>query len=95
MPKRKSTQYWAKIIGKRIRKRRKELGIKLIGLSIISGSTVATLSNIERGKRDFKLSTLVSLAFALRINLEDLFKEENSSNENLVLEQGIQGYDLD
>ncbi len=95
MLKRKSTQYWAKKIGKRIRERRKELGIKLISLSIISGSTVATLSNIERGKRDLKLSTLVSLAFALRINLEDLFKEENSSNENLVLEQGIQGYDLD
>lgn len=64
---------WAVRIGRRIRARRKSAGLNLEQLSLLSGAAVPTLSIIERGKRDVKLSTLVSLADALRIELPDLF----------------------
>ena len=69
--------FWAVKIGSKIRAHRKKLGLRLEELSLLSGSTVSTVSNIERGKRDVKLSTLVSLALALRIKPQDLFQEDN------------------
>jgi len=39
------------------------------------GITSATLSRIENGLVDFKFSTLIKLACALEIPLDDLFKE--------------------
>ena len=39
------------------------------------GITSATLSRIENGLVDFKFSTLIKLACALDISLENLFKE--------------------
>ena len=53
--------------------RAKSAGLNLEQLSLLSGAAVPTLSIIERGKRDVKLSTLVSLADALRVELPDLF----------------------
>ena len=64
---------WSVRIGRRIRARRKSAGLNLEQMSLLSGAAVPTLSIIERGKRDVKLSTLVSLADALRIELPDLF----------------------
>lgn len=77
MPEHNDTRYWARIIGGKIREYRKNSGLSLEELSILSGSTVPTLSYIERGKRNWKLSTLVSLASALRIKPSDLFQEES------------------
>ena len=68
------TLYWAEKIGRKLRDRRKSQGLSLDDLSRLSSSTVPTLSYIERGKRDVKLSTLVSLAKALRIDVSDLFE---------------------
>ena len=45
------------------------------------GVTSATISRIENGLVDFKFSTLVKIACALNISLEDLFKEFNYKYE--------------
>ncbi len=85
---------WAAKIGKRLRTRRREVGLSLTDLSRLSGSTASTLSHIERGTRDVKLSTLVALADALRIDLADLVApqgREASSDTH----SSIDGYDLD
>ncbi|MBF9052041.1 helix-turn-helix domain-containing protein [Roseobacter sp. HKCCD9010] len=89
------TLQWAQKIGDRLRKRRKLLGLSLEDLSRLSGSTVPTLSNIERGKRDVKLSTLVSLATALRIDLSILFVKNEIKDAHHDPQSGTIGYDLD
>lgn len=85
---------WAQKIGERIRLQRKAQNLTLDDLSRLSGATVPTLSYIERGTRDVKLSTLVALADALRIDFADLVApqgREASSDTH----SSIDGYDLD
>ena len=89
------TLHWAEIIGRKLKERRKSCGLSLEELSRISGSTVPTLSHLERGTRDVKLSTLVSLAGALRIELPELFNETRKPNDDLKAEGSPIGYDLD
>jgi len=90
-----ATIKWAKKIGASLRNRRKALGLSLEDLSRLSGSTVPTLSNIERGTRDVKLSTLVSLAAALRIDLPVLFIHDKITDAEHKPQPGTIGYDLD
>lgn len=85
---------WAVKIGSRLRTRRKEVGLSLTELSRLSGSTASTLSHIERGTRDVKLSTLVALADALRIDLSHLLApldDQQADGNN----DSVGGYDLD
>jgi transcriptional regulator with XRE-family HTH domain len=89
-----ATHLWAQAIGGRIRDTRKRLGLSLEDLSRLSGSTVSTLSHIERGTRDVKLSTLVSLAAALRIDLSALFVEGDRDNRRTPPTE-VCGYSLD
>lgn len=85
---------WAIEIGKRLRARRKAEGLSLNELSRLSGSTASTLSHIERGKRDVKLSTLVTLAEALRTDLPHLLGAQDTASE-VSKPSRIDGYDLD
>lgn len=64
---------WAAAIGRELRSRRRAAGLTLEQLSLLSGAAVPTVSHIERGNRDVKLSTLVSLARAVNADLPDLF----------------------
>ena len=90
------TLAWAEKIGSGIRRRRQNLGLSLEELSRLSGSSVPTLSHIERGTRDVKLSTLVSLSSALRIELPDLFEaDEPSPDRTSSPYGGSGGYDLE
>lgn len=89
------TLQWAIKIGARLRDRRKALGLSLEDLSRLSGSTAPTLSHIERGTRDVKLSTLASLAAALRIDLADLFISTPHETESRSSKSGVSGYNLD
>ena len=63
-----------KEIGGRLRAHRKSQGLRLADLSLVSGLTEASISNIERGKRDVKLSRLLALANALRVAPAHLFE---------------------
>lgn len=83
---------WAVKIGTRLRTRRKEVGLSLTELSRLSGSTASTLSHIERGTRDVKLSTLVALTDALRIDLSHLLAPLDGPQAN---GDSVGGYDLD
>ncbi len=85
---------WAVEIGKRLRARRKAEGLSLTGLSRLSGSTASTLSHIERGTRDVKLSTLVKLAEALRTDLPHLLAPLEDT-QTVSRDASIDGYNLD
>ena len=85
--------HWTGKVGSRIRHRRKQLKLNLDQVSMLSGSSVPTLSNIERGKRDVKLSTLVVLAAALRIDLASLFESEMDQGSRSEAHEP-KGYDL-
>lgn len=93
-PKDHEFQNWISRIGQTLRSRRKELGLSLEDLSRLSGATVPTLSNIERGKRDVKLSTLVNLASALRFDLAELFTDD-ASETDAKAQNLPAGYDLE
>lgn len=63
-------------IGSRLRKRRLLLGLRLEDLSMISGVAVTTMSHMERGSRNTKLSTLLAVVAALRMKPSSLFEED-------------------
>lgn len=86
------TAHWAQKIGERIRYQRKAQNLTLDDLSRLSGATVPTLSHIERGTRDVKLSTLVGLAKALRLQLSDLIAAQDPER---TPSKTAAGYDLD
>lgn len=93
-PRDQELQSWIDRIGQTLRRRRKELDLSLEDLSRLSGATVPTLSNIERGKRDVKLSTLINLASALRFDLAELFTDDASETNTEALDLSA-GYDLE
>ena len=88
------TLAWAENIGSNIRTHRKGLGLSLEELSRLSGSSVPTLSHIERGTRDLKLSTLVSLSLALRCDLS-AFIQPDTLPASTSTDTDQEGYDLE
>ncbi len=67
------TNQTLKILGKRIAKLRKQRGLNQENFADISGKMINTISNIERGLSDPKITTLMSIAKALNISIEELF----------------------
>lgn len=57
-----------------IKKIRLEKGMTLETLSKLSGISKGHLSKIERQERDPKISTLVQIALALKVDIEKLYK---------------------
>ncbi|MFZ1726480.1 MAG: helix-turn-helix transcriptional regulator [Albidovulum sp.] len=85
---------WAERIGHQLRSTRKAQGLSLKDLSRLSGSTLPTLSHIERATRDVKLSTLVALADALRVDLPTLFEDHHTTGSSPA-KGNADGYQLD
>ncbi len=78
-------------IGRRIAKFRKESGLSQEELAEKSGKMVNTISKLERGIGDPKITTLKEVATGLNVNLLDLIdvEEQNStrykkSNEKII-----------
>ena len=88
MPRRTEVERHFKEIGGRVRKRRKSLGLRIVDLSLISGLTTASISHIERGTRDARLSRLLALANALRMEPWRLFVGSGHENEMEVVSVG-------
>lgn len=64
-----------KTLGKRIAQLRKQKGLNQEDFADISGKMINTISNIERGLSDPKVTTLMSIAKALDLPIEELFSE--------------------
>lgn len=86
-------RHWAVRIGQKLRKRRKALGLSLEEVSLLSGAAVPTVSHIERGNRDARLSTLIALARAARIDLPELFAQESGNKDRRNSEDSIVEHD--
>lgn len=69
----------AKIVGKNIRNKRRELNYTLIYVQRLTGVTQSFLSEIERGEELPSLSTATKIVKALGLTLNDIVKgsEEN------------------
>jgi len=62
--------------GKRLRRLRRERALSQLDLVRMTGVAQATLSDLERGKRGARASTLRKLAEALGVEPKELMKEE-------------------
>ena len=62
------------IVGRKVRKRRKELGFTQEKLAEASGLHRTYIAGIEAGKRNISLKNLEKLAKALKVSPEDLLK---------------------
>ena len=65
-----------KTLGKRIATLRKQQGMNQEEFADVSGKMINTISNIERGLSDPKVTTLLSLAEALNVPVDSLFNDE-------------------
>ncbi len=68
----------------RIDELRKEKGWSVNYLALEAGLTQSTLNNLYSRKTEPKISTLRAICDALGISLSDFFKEEASSDDELV-----------
>ena len=82
-----------KLIGAAVRHERLKQSLKLDELSRLSGVGIATLSNLENGNRDIRLSTLERLLVVLRIGLATLLVPSPPDHANST-EEDI-GYEAD
>ena len=82
-----------KRIGAAIRQERLRQGLRLDELCRLSGVGIATLSNLENGNRDIRLSTLERLLVVLRIGLATLLVPSPPDHANST-EEDI-GYEAD
>jgi len=57
-----------------IKKVRLEKNMTLETLAKLSGVSKGHLSKIERQERDPKISTLIQIALALKVNIDELYK---------------------
>ena len=62
--------------GQRLRRLRREKALSQLDLVEMTGVAQATLSDLERGKRGARTSTLRKLAEALGVEPKELMKEE-------------------
>ena len=62
-----------KTLGKKIATLRKQKGMNQEEFADVSGKMINTISNIERGLSDPKITTLLSIAQALNVSVEVLF----------------------
>lgn len=81
-----------KNLGSRIADLRRQKGLSQEAFAEISGKMINTVSNIERGLSDPKITTLMSFSKALGISLGELFadgayrqNEENLPEDVLVI----------
>lgn len=64
-----------KTLGNRIAKERRRRGVTLEKLAYEMGLSKGNLSDIERGKRDPRYSTLRAIALGLKVPIQALIKE--------------------
>lgn len=78
-----------KTLGRRIAKLRKQKGMSQEDFADTSGKMINTISNIERGLSDPKVTTLMSISQALNISIEELFSENKPQQSTEELPSNI------
>lgn len=78
-----------KNLGKRIAYLRKQNGMNQEEFADVSGKMINTISNIERGLSDPKVTTLMSISQALNISIEELFSENKPKQSTEELPNNI------
>ena len=73
------------LIGKQIRLARRQKGMSVEQLAEQIGIEPASLSHIESGNRQTKLSTLVKIADKLEVSLDYLVARETPETSRLIL----------
>ncbi len=68
--------------GKRIRKRRKELGMTLEGLAEVIDSSSNFIGNVENGKKGISLQNFIILCQALDISADSLLFDVEDHDDN-------------
>jgi transcriptional regulator with XRE-family HTH domain len=63
-------------LGKRIKFFREKLKLTQQHVDVMSGVSNADISRIENGQKNIEFHTIVKLAIALNVELEDLFRKE-------------------
>lgn len=69
-----------RIIGERIRQRRKQTGMTLNDLAARTGVSVSMLSMLERGLAGASIGTLVAVSSALGVQMRDLFEHSEDDD---------------
>ena len=77
-------------LGKRIATLRKQRGMNQEEFAEVSGKMINTISNIERGLSDPKVTTLLSIAQALNVSVDMLFSDEEQPQPVDELPDSIQ-----
>lgn len=72
----------SKIIGKRIRSYRLQLGLSQERTAELSGCHPTYIGQVERGEKNATLESIEKIALALNVPLEKLFEKYASSPDN-------------
>lgn len=78
-----------KTLGRRIAQLRKQKGMSQEDFADVSGKMINTISNIERGLSDPKVTTLMSISKALGISIDELFSETKQAQTTEELPSNI------
>lgn len=78
-----------KTLGRRIAQLRKQKGMSQEDFADVSGKMINTISNIERGLSDPKVTTLMSISKALGISIDELFSENKQTQTTEELPKNI------
>jgi len=77
------------ILGKNLKRLRKERKLTLVDLEVATGINNGELSKLERGKKNVELVTLNKIAEALKVDLYEFFLPEDLLN---VVMENVEGY---
>lgn len=74
-------------IGRRIKKYRIDLGLKQSQLAVRSGVEPSNISHIERAATKVSLPTLVNIANALEVSLDEIVYDSLIKNEHISIKE--------
>ena len=74
----------AKIIGQRIRKKKKKKGLSQEKLAELAGCHPAYIGQLERGEKNATLESVEKIASAMDISLSELFDKLGKSGSNNI-----------
>jgi DNA-binding XRE family transcriptional regulator len=67
----------------RVRRLRRQAGLSQVSLSTLAGISSQTIKDIEAGRTDGGIKSLLAISRALRISVEDLFEHKEINVEKM------------